>query len=167
MSMRDRYLQEKAQAQQQNNQPSSRFGGGSQSNYSNQATYAPSNYGGQSQWGGNSNYEMDSQYQPKKQNQYQQNNYEDNAWQKPKKTSKQLFDNNQFTTKEAPFGMDPNNHDGYNQYQKNNNQFGINNQQQFMNSDQNREARPQAGPGAFTSVKYSGNPPGGKSSITF
>ena len=26
---------------------------------------------------------------------------------------------------------------------------------------------PDAGPGAFTSVKYSGQPPGGKSSITF
>ena len=31
----------------------------------------------------------------------------------------------------------------------------------------NRDNRPQAGPGSFTSVKYSGNPPGGKSQISF
>lgn len=30
-----------------------------------------------------------------------------------------------------------------------------------------KEDAPNAGPGSFTSVKYSGNPPGGKSSITF
>ena len=29
------------------------------------------------------------------------------------------------------------------------------------------EEKPSAGPGSFTSVKYSGNPPGGKSQITF
>lgn len=34
-------------------------------------------------------------------------------------------------------------------------------------SEQARANAPEAGPGAFTSVKYSGNPPGGKSSITF
>ena len=66
-SMRDRYLQEKAQQKQQQ-PPSQNFS--TQSNYSNQATYAPSNYGGQSQWNGSqSNYDLDSQsqYKPKKQ----------------------------------------------------------------------------------------------------
>jgi hypothetical protein len=33
-------------------------------------------------------------------------------------------------------------------------------------SEQKKENCPDAGPGAFTSVKYSGNPPGGKSSFT-
>lgn len=40
-------------------------------------------------------------------------------------------------------------------------------EKQSLPSQQQRESAPQAGPGAFTSVKYSGNPPGGKSSITF
>ena len=38
---------------------------------------------------------------------------------------------------------------------------------QQLPSEQKKEEAPDAGPGAFTSVKYSGNPPGGKSSITF
>lgn len=33
--------------------------------------------------------------------------------------------------------------------------------------EEQKEGAPNAGPGAFTSVKYSGNPPGGKSQITF
>ena len=40
-------------------------------------------------------------------------------------------------------------------------------QTQQLPSEQKKEEAPDAGPGAFTSVKYSGNPPGGKSSITF
>ena len=97
--MRERYLQEKAQ------------GGGStqsQSSYSNKATYAPSTFGGQSQWNGStSNYDLDSQsqYMPKKQTQFQQS-VEDNSWQKPKKSAKQYFDNNQFVTSAAPFGQE-------------------------------------------------------------
>jgi hypothetical protein len=40
-------------------------------------------------------------------------------------------------------------------------------EKQPVTTDERREQAPTAGPGAFTSVKYSGNPPGGKSSITF
>lgn len=36
-----------------------------------------------------------------------------------------------------------------------------------LQSEQARANAPEAGPGAFTSVRFSGNPPGGKSSITF
>jgi hypothetical protein len=36
-----------------------------------------------------------------------------------------------------------------------------------MTTEEQRQSAPESGPGAFTSVKYSGNPPGGKSSITF
>ena len=40
-------------------------------------------------------------------------------------------------------------------------------QQQMLPSEEAKQNAPEAGPGSFTSVKYSGNPPGGKSSITF
>ena len=33
--------------------------------------------------------------------------------------------------------------------------------------EEEKKEQPSAGPGAFTSVKFSGQPPGGKSSITF
>lgn len=48
-----------------------------------------------------------------------------------------------------------------------NNIFGGPQQTTALPSEQARQEAPAAGTGAFTSVKYSGNPPGGKSSITF
>lgn len=58
-----------------------------------------------------------------------------------------------------------------NQHHDNNNVIGGGYQEETkgpaQNSTEQRGQAPDAGPGAFTSVKYSGNPPGGKSSITF
>ena len=104
MSMRDRYLHEQKQKsfkQTQNNQDQY----GDQSGYSDNATYAPSQKSSKSsqiQWGsGSGNREQEeersySNYQPKQP--------EDNSWQKNKKTTKAYYENNQFNTKDAPFG---------------------------------------------------------------
>jgi hypothetical protein len=46
----------------------------------------------------------------------------------------------------------------------------VQNQQQSSSPwgvEEQKQNAPSAGTGAFTSVKYSGNPPGGKSQITF
>jgi len=40
-------------------------------------------------------------------------------------------------------------------------------QSPWATTEEKKETAPDAGPGSFTSVKYSGNPPGGKSQITF
>ena len=74
---------------------------------------------------------------PKKQAQYQAPD-EDNSWQKPKKTAKQYFGNNQFVTKEAPFGLDGGQRGqvyGDQQAYSNHYKGGNDSQMGYMNSD--------------------------------